>query len=57
MDMDLNRLWQPAEDRGAWGAAVHGVAKSRTRLSNRTTTVTSPTGPQWFSDVTVGVAR
>ena len=30
MDMNLNKVWEPAEDRGAWSAAVHGVAKSGT---------------------------
>ena len=27
MDMDLNKLWETVEHRGAWRAAVHGVAK------------------------------
>ena len=34
MDMSLSRLWEMVKDRGAWHAVVHGVAKSRARLSN-----------------------
>ena len=34
MDMDLRRLQQLVMDREAWHAAIHGVAKSRTQLSN-----------------------
>ena len=39
MDRSLSKLWEIVKNREAWHAAVHGVTKGGTQLSNRTTVV------------------
>ena len=34
IDLSLSELWESVMDREAWHAAIHGLAKSRTRLSD-----------------------
>ena len=52
-DMNLSKLQEIVKDREAWRAIVHGVAKSQTRLSGWTTTVTAP---WWSWDVAPGAS-
>ena len=42
-DMNLNKLQEIVEDRGAWHDTVHGVAKSQTQLGNSATTASLTT--------------
>ena len=39
MDMSLSKLWEIVKGRDAWHAAVYGVPKNRTQLSNWTTAI------------------
>ena len=52
MGMSLNKLWEMVKDREAWHAAVHGVTKRWTRLSNWTTRLQEPCLCSFFSQFT-----
>ena len=47
MDMNLSKLWEIVEDRGAWDTAVHGVTKSQTWLTDWTTKNQIITSRKW----------
>ena len=47
MDMSLSKLWDMVKNREAWHAAVHGITKSWTWLSNWKTTTTIPISGCW----------
>ena len=53
MDMSLSKLRELVMDREAWRAAVHGVAKSQTQLSNRTERIKSAVSRKEYKAGTV----
>ena len=52
MDMSLSKLWGMVKDRDAWRAAVHGITKSQTQLSNWTTTTYTSVSLRFLYGVT-----
>ena len=51
MDMSLSQLWETVKDGEAWRATVHGVTKSWTQLSDRTTAL--PLSLYYVSNISV----
>ena len=48
VNMNLSKLWEIVEDRGAWCAAVHAIINNQTQLSDRmATTLLPPESPWW----------
>ena len=50
MDVSLSELWEMAMDREAWPAAVHGVAKSQTRMRDQSELKQTHLFPFWLGD-------
>ena len=47
VNMNLSKLWKTVKDREAWYAAIHGVEKCQTRLSDCTTTMETMLSVYW----------
>ena len=54
MDMNLSKFQETIKDRGAWCAAAHGVAKSRTRPNDQTTTKLAHSRPCRLTQIPKG---